>query len=366
MEEKLYQVALTRVPGIGDVTIKNLISYSGSAHEVFKSKKSLLLKIPGIGEKTAISIQLADPLKDAEAILEQCKEKDIQILHYTQSAYPERLKSIADAPSILYLKGNAVLGNYDKRYLAIVGTRNATHYGKEVTESITQSCSELKATIISGLAYGIDIHAHRTGLAHGVSNIAVLAGGLDKIYPTVHQSVANEIMENGLLISENPPGTKAEAHYFPARNRIIAGLSDAVIVVEAAAKGGALITANIADSYNKPVFAVPGDLNNKYSAGCNYLIRNQKACIYTGPEDLVYYLNWDAELGGTQPKAPNYDSLPDSERKICELLQESQSLPIDELAWKTQITINELASLLLSLEFQGIIKSRPGKKYELC
>lgn len=364
MEQKLYQVALTLIPGIGSINTKNLISYCGSSKAVFNSKKSHLIKIPGIGEKTIASILNSSVMRNSEKILSDCEKNNIDILHFTDSGYPSRLKQIVDGPNLLYTQGNGTIEPV--RAIAIVGTRNATQYGKDVTDKIAHSCMELQATMVSGLAYGIDIHAHRASLNLNVSNFAVLAGGVDKIYPSVHKKTAEQIRENGLLISENPPGTKPEAHFFPARNRIIAGLSDTTIVVEAAIKGGALITANIADSYNKPVFAVPGNLEHKYSEGCNYLIRNQKAYIYTGSEDIIYQLNWDLEASEKVQPVRDFDQLDNEERKVCEMLQISpEGLPIDEIAWKCQVSINKLASLLLTLEFQGIVKSLPGKKYQL-
>ncbi len=365
-DEKLYQVALNLIPKIGDVNSKILISYCGSAKGIFHSKKAQLLKIPNIGKKIADAITNQAVLSESEKILLTCEKQEIKIKHYTDSDYPARLKQIADSPNILYLKGSGII--LPDRTVAIVGTRNATMYGKDMSAKIASACKSLNATLISGLAYGVDIHAHRAGLAANVPNIAVLAGGLDSIYPSAHKKTAEEIQENGLLISENPPGTQAQAHFFPARNRIIAGLSDAVVVVEAAIKGGALITANIADSYDKPVFAVPGDLDHQYSEGCNYLIRNQKAYIYTGAEDLIYHLNWD--IDGRAPKPSDKKTLPqglnEDETKICELLlRTAEGVAIDELAWKSQISINKLASILLTLEFQGTVKSLPGKKYQL-
>lgn len=363
-DEKLYQVALALIPGIGSINAKSLVSYCGSVKGIFEANKRQLLKIPGIGEKTIAAIQSAKVLNEAESILKNCVKSNVTISHYTDSNFPSRLKLIADSPNLIYIKGNGEIN--PKRSVAIVGTRNATQYGKDVTEKIAKSCETLNATMISGLAYGVDIHAHRSSLLLGIPNIAVLAGGLDKIYPAIHKSVADQITENGLLISENPPGTKPEAHYFPARNRIIAGMCDATIVVEAAIKGGALITANIADSYDRPVFAVPGDLNNKYSEGCNYLIRNQKAYIYTGIDDIIYQLNWDMENTEQVKVDRDYSQLNEEEQRICKLLEDQpDGLSIDEISWKAQIPINKLASLLLTLEFQGVMNSLPGKKYQL-
>lgn len=364
MEEKLYQVALEFIPGIGDVNAKNLIAYCGSASGVFKSKAGILSKIPGIGPKTIESLHQADHLKKAEEIINSCEKKSITIHHFTDKSYPEKLKQAFDSPNIIYSKGD--ISSF-QRAIALVGTRNATDYGKEITERIVVDSKPINACIVSGLAYGIDIAAHRAAINQNIPTVAVLAGGLDKVYPTEHQKYIEAIISNGGIISENPPGVKAEAHYFPARNRIIAGMSDATIVVEAAQKGGALITANIADSYDRPVFAVPGDLTHKYSEGCNYLIRNQKALIYTGIEDLKYHLNWDeASLAKREAFAKDYSNLSESEQKIVHILVEHTSgLSVDEISWRTQIPMNQLASLLLNLEFQNLIKSLPGKKYKL-
>lgn len=362
MNEKLYQVALELIPGVGDYTAKNLIAYCGSASAIFTSKKTHLRKIPGIGEKIIAQLTSQNVLSDAEKIIENAGKLGIEVHHYTDSTYPAKLKQIADAPNILYTKGNLPAF---KRGLAIVGTRNATDYGKSITEKIVGECREMSISIVSGLAYGIDICAHRAALKNHLPTYGVLAGGIDKIYPSAHKNTAIEMLESGGLISENPPGTKAEAHFFPARNRIIAGMCDATIVVEAAKKGGALITANIADSYNRAVFAVPGDLSNKYSEGCNYLIRNHKAYIFTGVSDLKYHLNWDEDI--ETPSGPDISMLTEIEQAIYQVLADNANgIAIDDLAWKAQVPINQLASLLLNLEFSGLVKSLPGKKYRIA
>lgn len=364
MNEKLYQVALQLIPGIGAVNAKNLIAYCGSASEIFRSKASHLQKIPGIGPKTIDLIKSSSPLSQAEKIISDSEKKGIQIHHYTDKSYPEKLKQAADAPNIIYSKGYI---NKWNRVLAIVGTRNATNYGRAITEKLVSDCKNLNVLIVSGLAYGIDITAHRTALQHQIPTIGVLAGGLDYIYPSAHKRYAEDMIESGGLISENPVGTKAEAHFFPARNRIIAGMSDATVVVEAAQKGGALITANIADSYNRTVFAVPGDLEHKYSEGCNYLIRNQKALIYTGVSDFDYHLGWSAtETNKNTFPEPDLSELSEGDLKIMKILRENrEGLAVDELAWRTQIPVNQLASNLLGLEFLGLIKTLPGKRYQL-
>lgn len=365
-EEKLYQLALKFVAGVGDINAKQLISYIGSPEGIFKEPKAHLRKIPGIGEKTIASMKLDNALQRAEQELKACEAKNVQILFYTDPEYPGRLKLVNDGPTTLFYKGTKDLTK--TKVVGIVGTRKATTYGKATTENLVESLISHDALVVSGLAYGIDIAAHRSALKQGLSTVAVLAGGLDYIYPAAHKKTAVEMIENGGIISEHPLGTIPESHFFPARNRIIAGMSDALVVVEAARKGGALITAEIAFSYDRDVFAVPGNLNSEYSAGCNKLIAEQKANIYTGIDDLEYLLNWERNGSNGPSKSSTLDlcSFPDNERKILEvLLQFKKGLLLDELSWKTQLPVNTTVSTLLQLEFSGLVKSLPGKTYAL-
>lgn len=360
-EELVFQISLELIPGVGNRGVKQLMSYCGSASEVFRSSKSKLLKIPGVGEKMAVAIIQSSPFKEAESILLSAEKIGASVLHYTNSEFPKRLKQVPDAPNIIYKKGNGNLN--PRRSIAIVGTRKATEYGKSITDKIVADLSSMDVTIVSGLAYGIDIQAHKASLKHNLPTFSILAGGLDRVYPSVHKKYAEEIQEQGAIISESIPGTKPDPHLFPARNRIIAGMTDATIVVEAAGKGGALITANIADSYDRLVFAVPGDVGHTYSEGTNRLIATQRALIYTGVEDLIYHLNWDVEKKSSKPQ--QIPELTESEQIIYDLLIENKSpIEIDLIAIKTQITINQVASLLLSLEFKNLVKSLPGKKYQ--
>ena len=361
--ENCYVLALKLTPGIGDVLAKQLISYCGSASAIFREKKGALLRIPNIGEKTIKALTSGDYLKKAEGIMTDCEKHKVSIVPYFHSDFPERLKTVNDAPLLIYTKGKSSFA--DTKMVGIVGTRNATDYGKQITEKIVEELVGHQAVVVSGLAYGIDIAAHRAALKNELPTVAVLAGGLDKIYPAVHKKSALEMLEsNGGWVSEYPPGTKPDPHNFPSRNRIIAGMTEALIVVEAAKKGGALITANIAYSYNREVFAVPGDLEHQYSEGCNALIRSQKANIYTGIKDLEYLLGW--EKGEAKPKKSMIDlsSYGESEKKIMSVLEEFKAgLHLDELSWKTQISVHEAVSHLLTLEFDGLIKSLPGKRY---
>lgn len=366
-DEKLYQVALKFIHGIGDVNAKQLVSYCGSASQVFKLPKSKLLKIPGIGRKTVESISNSSVLSKAEEAIKSCEQKKQRILFYTDSDYPSRLKLANDSPITICSQGN---GDFNRqKVVAIVGTRKATDYGKTTTEHIVSQLKEHDALIVSGLAYGIDITAHKAAIKNGLSTISVLAGGLDKVYPSAHKKYIKDILELGGLVSEKFPGTTPEAHFFPARNRIIAGMADVVIVVEAAEKGGALITAEIAHSYDRDVFAVPGDLNNAQSKGCNKLISKQKAHIFSDISDIEYLLNWDLDKDSVKNEKPllNIDDFKGNDRKIIEvLLQFKSGLAIDELCWKSNVSISQAVAILLNLEFDGMVKVLPGKRFMLA
>lgn len=361
--EKFYQVALSLVPGIGNILAKQLISYCGSAKEIFNTNKQKLSKIPGIGEKVAEAITGNEPFSIAEQELKRSEKFGIKLLFYTDPEYPSRLKQIADAPPLLYSKGNFDFNA--QKILAIVGTRKATEYGREAVEQLMPGIAKHKPLIVSGLAYGIDIYAHRSALKHSLPTVGVLANGLNLIYPAVHKETAMQMLENGGLVSENKLDSKPEFHKFPERNRIVAGMADATIVVEAASKGGALITATYAQSYKRKLFAVPGNINNPYAEGCNELLKSGKAEMLTKTEDLEKVLEWKTDENG-QPKAKTAIDLSKEETAIVQILSHNNNeMIIDELSWKSQVPINKLASLLLILEFKGYIKSLPGKKFKL-
>lgn len=363
--ETLHQIALTLVPGVGDILVRQLVSYCGSATGVFQASAAALRKIPGIGDVTASAIRNPEARKEAEIVLNRLEKLQAKAFFYTCKEYPARLKNLYDAPALLYVKGNIDLNA--ARTIGLVGTRQATDYGRRVTEEIVQAMQPYGAVIISGLAYGIDIAAHRSSLAQQLPTLGVMASGLDIIYPSVHQKTAQDMQANGGLLTESRPGVKPEAHLFPARNRIIAGLSDAVVVVEAAAKGGAIITATYANNYHREVFAVPGHLNQTFSQGCNKLIRENRAQIYTGPADIIEALNWDQPIKQNAP-AVNALALPlditEEESQVVALLRQSD-MHIDDLSWQSQIPMGRLASLLLNLEFRGFVRSLPGKKYQV-
>ncbi|UCS93048.1 DNA-processing protein DprA [Echinicola marina] len=363
-----YSIALSLIPQLGPNIFKTVISYCGSPKNFFNMPPGKAAKIPGIGPKLIeLRKQKQEFLRKAEKIMDDCHKHQIHIHTYLEPSYPTRLKSYLNSPVLLFSKGNINL-NPDKS-IGIVGTRNASDYGKMSTRKIVESLSPFQPTIISGLAYGIDITAHRAALDFGLPTISILGNSLESIYPASHKSTAANMMENGGLVSEYKVGTPLNANNFPARNRIIAALSDALIVVEAAKRGGALITAEIAYSYNREVFAVPGNLQNTYSEGCNNLIRSMKASIYTGPKDIQEALSWDNENNKENPVKKikiDLSQFPVEEQTILKLLSDNQELEIDHLSWQSQIPVSQLASLLLNLEFQGLIKSFPGKKYGLC
>ena len=362
----IYSIAISLIPKIGPAVYKNIISYSGSAENFFNLPIGKAGKIPKIGPKLLEAIKNKSTyIKQAENLIETANKKNVKIFTYQEKGYPSRLKCYEDSPVILFAKGNVNLN--PSRSIGIVGTRNATSYGKTITRQIIEDLAPYKPTVISGLAYGIDIEAHRAALQHDLPTIAILGSPVDIIYPAIHKSTSEAMMETGGLVSEFKLGSEMVPGNFPQRNRVIASLSDAVIVVEAAKKGGALITAEIAYSYNKEVFAVPGNLQSPFSEGCNSLIRRMKANIYMGSRDLEEALSWSKENESPTPQKieqqlENFDA---SQQPIIQAFIDNQIQQIDDLSWKTQTPISTLASILLQLEFQGVIKSLPGKKYQL-
>ncbi len=366
-QQRLYQVALSLIPGIGGVLGKQLLNYCGSAEAIFHTSKSKLNKIPGIGIKAIEDIHKKDLLLDAENELTKIDKSGSKLLFYTDPEFPRRLSHIYNAPVILYYRGSANLNQ--EKVIGIVGTRKATHYGKQVVEEIVKGLKKHHPLIVSGLAYGIDIHAHKCALKEGLETIGVMASGLNIIYPKIHTSKAQNMTAQGGLLTELRFDTKPEPGQFPARNRIIAGLCDVIMVVEAARRGGALITAEFANSYNREVFAVPGNVKRPFSEGCNRLIQRHKANIYTNISDIEYLMNWDidAHQASTNNEL-NFDlsEFGGEEWSIIQLLNEhKKEMLIDELSWKSEISPNQIACLLLNLEFKGIVKSLPGKKYVL-
>jgi DNA processing protein len=366
--EKLYQVALTLVEGVGSIMFRQLISNLGSAENVFRTKTDRLLKTPGVGKQIIEGLKDKTLLSKADSILKEAEKQQVKLYFSTDKDYPSRLKSLYDTPAILYFKGNGDLSAL--RTVGIVGTRQATEYGRKVTEEIVEQLKPHGVSIISGLAYGIDIAAHKAAIDNDVPTIGVMASGIDIIYPAAHKKYVGQMLERGGIVSENPFGMQPIRNLFLARNRIIAGLSDVNIVVESADKGGALVTADFANNYHHEVFAVPGNLDNKYSTGCHKLIKENKANIFTGIDDIIESMNWDNESKGTAKARPreaeiDLSQFTQEEGQVIAYLRTHGETQIDTLSWQTQIPINRLASLLLNLEFQGFVKAMAGKKFGL-
>ena len=369
-DDLYHELALTLLPGIGPQLTRQLMSYGSSAKNVFMLPPGKLRRIPGVGEATIKILtgpERGKALTQAEASLRKAEREGVEILFYTSKRYPARLKLIADAPVLLYYQGPADLNA--PKVLALVGTRQATEYGREQTERLLKGILSHQPLIVSGLAYGIDIIAHRAALQEGLATVGVMATGLDIIYPAAHRKTAEKMRETGGLLTEFPFGTPPDRYNFPQRNRVIAGLADGTVVVEAAEKGGALITAELALSYDRDVLAVPGNVSSAASAGCNNLIKANKAALYTQPADLEQLLNWDAALyqsGKFQPP-PSYsaDDFTPEEFALITVLLAKKEMQMDDLAWRAQLPIHQVASLLLALEFRGVVRALPGKKFVL-
>lgn len=363
MTHTLYQIALTRIPKVGPVTARNLISYCGNVEQVFRESKRALLKIPGVGPQIASQIKHASGIiNESERILQIAQDNGVRILFYLDSDFPNRLKHIPDSPLILYGKGN-ITGSAD-RVVSIIGTRKPTQYGLSMTEQIVHDLAKFQVQIISGLAYGIDIAAHRASLKYGLSTIGVLGSGIGRIYPDLHRNVAQQMMEQGGLLTEFDFHVKPDRENFPMRNRLIAGLSDAVIVIESGQTGGSMITAQLAHGYHRDIFALPGRVNDRQSAGCLSLIQNHQAQLIRSAADIAAALRWEdlKELKTIQRKI--FVELNEQEKLVSEIIEQEQCIEIDAIAALSQFGMSELASVLLSLEFKGVIKALPGKQYQ--
>ena len=362
----LYQIGLTLIEGIGDVNAKNLLAYCGSPAEVFKQKKSQLQKIPGIGQILATSVfQSKSVLKKAESEIAFIEKYKITPLFFTAENYPTRLKFCTDSPILLYYKGNADLNA--EKIVAVVGTRKPSDYGKQLTESLIHDLQQSGALIVSGLAYGVDVLAHREALDAQLDTVGVLAHGLDRIYPGIHDKIAKRMIKQGGLLTEFMSGTNPDAVNFPKRNRIVAGICDALVVVESKRSGGSLITATIANSYNKDVFAFPGKAGDALAEGGNGLIKQNKASLIESAEDLLYAMQWQTQKTQVpkQKQIPLSISLTAEEQKVIELFKVKSSIHMDEICQAAQLPVSKVSALLLQLEFSNLIKSKPGKLFEL-
>lgn len=368
-DKLLYQIALTKVTGIGDIIGKNLLKIVGEPQAIFQSSKKSLSLIQGLPQAVVGEIHNPNVLLEAEKELAFVKKNNIQTYFTTEEKYPKRLLDCADSPLLLYFKGKVDF-NVEKT-ISIVGTRNSTHYGNAFCETFLQELvSQFPDTlIISGLAYGIDICAHRAALSNGLKTIAVLAHGLDRIYPVVHKQTAIQMLENGGLLTEFSSRTEPDKFNFVRRNRIVAGLADAVLVMESSSKGGSLITAEIANSYCKDVFALPGKVTDLRSEGCNSLIENHKAEILTSTSNFIKQMNWDmkTQSPNKRPKQQQlFFDLSPQETAIIDKLNAEGAMHIDGLSKNLSIPAFELCSILLELEMKGAVKTLAGNFFEAC
>lgn len=362
----VYKIAISLIPGVGTVTAKKLIAYAGSIEAVFNEPASKLEKIPGVGTFLAKKVTTPGIIEKAEKEFGYIQKKNIKALYYLDEDYPERLKHCPDAPIILFLQGNLNLNH--KKVISIVGTRKATERGKDLCNKLVSDLAEREhnPVIVSGLAYGIDVCAHKAALKNNLPTAAVLGHGFETLYPASHKSVANEILKEGALVSDFMSYEWAEKNNFVKRNRIIAGLADATIVIESASKGGALITADLANSYNRDVFAFPGRVNDNYSQGCNRLIKSNKAALIEGVRDLEYIMGWDPPGKINKPvQRQLFKELSHEEIKLVEILKKHGDLPIDSICLEAEMPVSKVSPILLNLEFAGIVKSLPGKVYTL-
>ncbi|MCB9274468.1 MAG: DNA-protecting protein DprA [Lewinellaceae bacterium] len=363
MDDLLYKIALTLIPQVGPVTARNLVSYCGGARAVFEANGRELQKIPGIGPAIARNILSREALERAEQEIAFLEEHQIQALFYLDDAYPRRLRNFPDSPPILYYKGQANLNT--ERIAGIVGTRRPTPQGIRACEEMVEGLLPYGVTIVSGLAYGVDITAHRKCLELDVPTVGVLGHGLQQVYPPQHLSVARAMVHSGGLLSEYPSHTQPDREHFPMRNRIIAGLCDALIVVETQRRGGSMITAQMANEYNKDVFAIPGRVKDPYSEGCNNLIKTHRAALVESAADVAYLMRWD-ELDSTRAVQQQlFVELSEEEKIVVDLLSSGSGESIDFLATASGKLNSELAGILLELEFKGLIRALPGKRFIL-
>jgi DNA processing protein len=358
-----HKIALGLIPRIGDVNARKLVSFFGCVEAIFREPYGNLIKIPGIGSGLAGYITDRSYLDAAEREAEYVSKNNIRTYFYLDSDYPYRLRQCDDSPVVFFFRGSSDLDS--ARMLSVVGTRNATPRGRELCEKIIGDLSENHPELIitSGLAYGIDIASHKAAIARNLQTIAVLAHGLKTIYPSLHRAVARTMINHGGLLTDFLSDTLPERNNFLRRNRIIAGLSDATLVIESGYKGGALITADIANSYNRDVFAVPGRPDDQWSSGCNNLIKNNKAALVENADDIEFLLGWKEEKAKQPVQRTLFSDLDDTERGIYELLLKQGEMDIDSICRTLDLQVFKLSSILLQMEFKGLVKCYPGNVY---
>lgn len=359
---KLYEIALTLIQGVGDVVGKKLVAYCGGAEAVFCETKKALTKIPNITESIVDNIMSPNVLKRAEEEIKFVEKNEITPLFYLDSQYPKRLQHCHDSPMLLYYKGKADLNA--PKVVGVVGTRNISDYGKYVTENVIEELYADNVLIVSGLAYGVDAAAHRAALKYDLATVGVLGHGMQTVYPAENRKLSQKMLEKGGVLTEFISGTKPDRENFPQRNRIVAGMVDCLLVVESALKGGAMITAEIANSYDREVFAVPGRVGDIYSEGCNHLIKINKANLLTNAADIRYIMRWDVDTKVVAKQMRMFRDFSEDEKKIMDVFGNNRTVHLDDIIVGSELPPSKIASVLLSLEFDGILTALPGKRYQ--
>jgi DNA processing protein len=362
-QELLYTLALQRAPNLGDTSAKKLLRAVGSAKAIFEERKSALLKIDGIGALRLKELNEAELLPLAEAELQFVQKQGIECLYFKDTAYPEKLKHCIDGPILLFQRGSIDLKN--KKLISIVGTRKATIYGTSFCEQLIEELAPLQPVIISGFAYGIDITAHKAAMQHNLQTIGCLAHGLNQIYPKVHKKYVADLHSHGGFITEFWSDDPFDRTNFLKRNRVIAGMAEATIVIESAAKGGSLVTADIANSYNREVFALPGRSTDIQSQGCNNLIKTQQAHMITSAADLLYILGWEPEEKSPSPRQTQlFVTLDGEEKTIFDYLTKKEAEQLDVISLECNMPTFKVATILLNLELKGMVRPLPGKRFQ--
>ena len=362
--ELRFLLALQQTPNLGDISIKKLLNKVGSAEGIFDENKKNLARIEGIGAFKLKDFNPKLQLSAAEEELEFIETEKINCVYYKEPDYPHRLNHCQDAPILLFSKGKIRLRN--KRIISIVGTRHPTLQGKETCENLISELAPLDPVIVSGFAYGIDITSHRAAVANNLQTVACLAHGLDQIYPKSHARFVGKLLAHGGLLTEFWSSDPFDRKNFIKRNRIIAGLSEATIVIESGEKGGSLVTADIANSYNRDVFAVPGRITDSQSAGCNYLIKSQQANLLESAADLIYMLGWDLEKVKRESRQTQlFPDLTAEEAIVVEFLKTRDRELLDTIALGCSLPVFKVATILLELELKGVVRPLPGKLFQL-
>jgi DNA protecting protein DprA len=361
-QELYYLLALLKVDGVGDIMAKKLLTYFENAESVFKAKPSQVAVIDGVGSVLLKNLKDKTIFEKARFELEFIKCEGLKVSFFQDKNYPDRLKHCIDSPVLIFSSGNIDLKN--RKIISIVGTRQITSYGAEFCRKFIEDLAPLDPVIVSGFAYGVDIVAHQLAIENNLQTIGVLAHGLNQIYPKTHKKYVAKMEENGGFITEFWSSSNPDKENFVRRNRIVAGMSEATIVIESADKGGSLITANLANDYNRDVFAVPGRVTDRYSQGCNDLIKTQKANALTSAADLIYVLNWDINNKPKPIQKQLFIELETDEQKIYDFLLKNGKEMLDIIALECNLPVFRISGILVNMELKGVIRPLPGKIFE--